>query len=372
MSKLIKTLGKITASILLLTYCLLVYTSCNRTPSAESSTEEIKKTSKCDTVRLVFGGDLMQHGPQINAARTKSGFDYTPSFQYIAPIFESADVAVVNFETTLTRNQDYSGYPRFRSPIRLADAMANMGIDIALLANNHCLDGNPSGLATTIEEFEKRGIAFTGAFRNAEDHNKNNVVYFERKGIRFALVNYTYGTNGIPATQGVVVNYIDKEKIKQDLAAIDRNKVDCLIACMHWGNEYERRPNNEQKELAQLLKTAGVDIIIGGHPHVVQRYEVDPTGVLFYSLGNLVSNQRKRYCNGGLLAEVEVIRCDTTEHLQYKAKAHPVFVATPGYHILTKAVGDTLKMSQQLRQAYDTFMKDTEMLLSEGKEQNPN
>ena len=326
-------------------------------------TEEDSLSVKSDTIRLMFGGDLMQHMPQVNAARTKTGFDYNPSFQYIAPMFRNADVAVLNFETTLTRNGDYSGYPAFKSPIALVDAMSDMEIDVALLANNHCLDGGSKGVATTIEELEKRNIAFTGAFRNAEDRNKNNVVYFERGGVRFALVNYTYGTNGLVPTRGVVVNYINKEKIKKDIAAINRDSVDCLIACMHWGVEYERYPNQEQKVLTKMLKSVGVDIIIGGHPHVVQKYEVDSTGVVFYSLGNLVSNQRKRYCNGGLLAEVEVIRCDTVKHLQYRATAHPVFVAMPGYKIMPKSVGDTIKMTDQSRYAYNIFMSDTEKLL---------
>ena len=181
--------------------------------------------------------------------------------------------------------------------------------------------------------------------------------------MRFALVNYTYGTNGLVPTRGVVVNYINKEKIKKDIAAINRDSVDCLIACMHWGIEYERYPNQEQKALTKMLKSVGVDIIIGGHPHVIQKYEVDSTGVVFYSLGNLVSNQRKRYCNGGLLAEVEVIRCDTVKHLQYRATAHPVFVAMPGYKIMPKSVGDTIKMTDQSRYAYNIFMSDTEKLL---------
>ncbi len=328
-----------------------------------SVTKDEAPLVKSDTIRLMFGGDLMQHMPQVNAARTKTGYNYNSSFQYIAPMFREADVAVLNFETTLTRNGDYSGYPNFKSPIALADALSDMEIDVALLANNHCLDGGFKGVVTTIEEFEKRNIAFTGAFRSAEDRNKNNVVYFERGGVRFALVNYTYGTNGIVPTRGAVVNYIKKDKIKQDIAGINRDSVDCLIACMHWGIEYERYPNKEQKALAKMLKEAGVDIIIGGHPHVVQQYEVDSTGVVFYSLGNFVSNQRKRYCNGGLLAEVEVIRCDTVKHLQYSAKAHPVFVAMPGYVIMPKSVGDTIKMTDKSRYAYNIFMSDTENLL---------
>ena len=318
---------------------------------------------KSDTIRLMFGGDLMQHMPQVTAARTSSGFNYEPSFRYIAPMFRDADVAVLNFETTLTRSTAYSGYPCFKSPIELADVLVDMGIDIALLANNHCLDGGTAGVGTTLEELDKRGIAFTGAFRSAEDRLERNVVYFNSGGVRFALINYTYATNGISPRGGVIVNYVDERQIQKDISTINRDSVDCLIACMHWGVEYQRYPNSEQKSLAGMLKAQGVDIIIGSHPHVVQGYEVDSSGVVFYSLGNLVSNQRKRYCNGGLLAEVEVIRCDTVENLQYRAYAHPVYVDMPGYRILPKSVGDTIKMSQDSRYSYEQFMSDTESLL---------
>lgn len=324
---------------------------------------DIEPVVKSDTIRLMFGGDVMQHMPQVNAARTDSGYDYRPSFKYVAPMFRDADIAVVNLETTLTWNNRYTGYPRFRSPLELADALVDMGIDIALLANNHCLDGDPIGVATTTEELDKRGIYFTGAFRDEQQRQERNVIRFECHGVRFALINYTYDTNGLMPRGDVKVNYIDEEQIKKDISTIDRNEVDCLIACMHWGAEYQRRPNEEQLALEQMLKEEGVDIIIGSHPHVVQRYKVDSTGVVFYSLGNLVSNQRKRYCNGGLLAEVEVVRCDTIDNLQFKAVAHPVFVAMPGYRIMPKHIGDTIKMSSDSRRDYNTFMSDTESLL---------
>lgn len=306
----------------------------------------------------------MQHIPQINAARKAGGgFDYTRSFQYVAPIFRDADIAVINLETTLTTRGDYSGYPRFAAPVELADAMVDMGIDIVLLANNHCCDRGARGIDTTIEQLSARGMAHTGAFTGDEDRSQNNVIYFECKGVRFALINYTYGTNGLPVPQGKRVNIIDKDRIISDISTINRDSVDCLIACMHWGIEYQRHPNEEQKSLAQLLKLHGVDVIIGSHPHVVQRYEQSEDGVVFYSLGNFVSNQRKRYTNGGLIAEVNIVRCDTVPQLQYSANAHPVQVVMPGYRIVPKSVGDTLKMSSDARAVYNVFMRDTEQLL---------
>lgn len=354
--------------LLLLATSLLCFACCSNSKSNTAPQEPIevsKPSIASDTVRLVVGGDLMQHIPQVTAARTKQGgYDYTTSFQYVSPMFREADVAIINLETTLTRSRAYSGYPCFKSPIELSDAMVDMGIDIALLANNHCLDGGAVGLTTTIEELSKRGIAHTGAFCSPDDYAANRILYFEAKGIRFALINYTYGANGFRPSRNQRVNFISDEAILSDIASINRDSVDCLIACMHWGVEYQRHPNAEQMGLARRLRKAGVDIVIGGHPHVVQRYEVDSAGVVFYSLGNFISNQRKRYTNGGLIAEVEIIRCDTTEQLQYRAKAHPVYVHMPGYRVLPRSVGDTLTMSKDSRYLYNLFMSDTESLIN--------
>lgn len=318
----------------------------------------------CDTVRLMFGGDFMQHMPQVEAARTADGrYDYSRSTEYIAPLFREADVAVINLETTISTTGHYSGYPCFASPVEVVDEFEAMGIDIALLANNHCCDRMARGIETTIEQLELHGIAHTGVYTDSVDYAKNNIQRFERRGVRFALVNYTYGTNGIPVPKGKFVNHIDTTIIKRDLRTIDRDSVDCIIACMHWGNEYERHENREQRRLAELLQREGVDVIIGSHPHVVQPFYADSTSVVFYSLGNLVSNQQRHYTDGGLIAEVEVIRCDTVEGLHYRATAHPVWVLCPGYRILPRSVGDTLTMPAASRKLYERFMRETDELL---------
>lgn len=317
-----------------------------------------------DTIRLVFGGDLMQHMPQVHAARTEDGgYDYSRSMEYVTPMFQSADMAILNLETTITTTGRYSGYPCFASPVAVVDELSDMGIDIALLANNHCCDRSSRGIATTIDELNKRNIGHTGVFTDSLDYDHNNIYRFEVKGVRFALVNYTYSTNGIPIPKDRIVNLIDTTIIQRDLRSISRDSVDCIIACMHWGNEYERHENREQRYLAQMLRREGVDIIIGSHPHVVQPYYADSTSITFYSLGNLVSNQRRRYCDGGLLAEVKIIRSDTIEGLRYSAEAHPVWVLCPDYRILPRSVGDTLTMPAKSRKAYERFMSDTDKLL---------
>ena len=354
------------STLMLVVATLMVAPSCTTTtpatPTAIEENDAPQYTS--DTIRLVFGGDLMQHMPQVDAARTaEGGYDYSRSMQYIAPMFREADLAVLNLETTITTSGRYSGYPCFASPVEVVDQMKDMGVDVALLANNHCCDRRGAGIDATIGALDSRGIAHAGVFTDSADYQRNNILRFERRGVRFALVNYTYGTNGIPVPKGKHVNMIDTAVIIRDLRSLERDSVDCVIACMHWGIEYERRPNREQRSLAALLQREGVDIIIGSHPHVVQPYYADSTSILYYSLGNLVSNQRKRYTDGGLIAEVEVVRCDTVEGLRYRTTPHPAWVLRPDYTIVPRAVGDTLRMTEGSREAYTLFMNDTERLL---------
>lgn len=317
--------------------------------------------------RLVVAGDLMQHTPQLTAARQADGsYDYSESSKYVAQYFRDADLAVVNLETTLSRGGEYTGYPAFCSPAEVADAMVDMGVDVALLANNHSLDRGAVGVKRTADILDSCAIERMGVFRDSVDFQRNNIKYIERGGVRFALLNYTYGTNGIPTPKGVVVNRLDSANVVRDLKQIDRSKVDCVVAFVHWGNEYERQPNRSQKAMAELMKNNGADIIIGSHPHVVQPYKQDEDGKLVvYSLGNFVSNQRKRFTDGGLIVVVDIEE-DINGELKYYINSIPVWVKLPKYQILPPAVGDTLKMDALSREAYKVFMDDTRKLLEKG------
>ncbi len=324
---------------------------------------ECEAAPRAKRARIVAAGDLMQHMPQVTAARRADGrYDYRESFRHAARYFREADLAIVNLETTLSDEGPYSGYPCFRSPSEVADAMRDMNIDLAVMANNHCCDRGASGIVSTTDILDRRGIARTGVFRDSLDYELNRIAYLKRGGIAFAVVNYTYGTNGIPVPRGTMVNMLDTAVMARDLASIDRRRADCVIAAVHWGNEYERRPNGDQRAVAAFLKRHGVDIIIGSHPHVVQPFEIESDGgPTFYSLGNFVSNQRKRYCDGGLMAVVDVTLAPDGR-LSYEAEAIPVWVLCPKYVILPPEVGDTLRMNADARRAYGQFMSDTREL----------
>ncbi len=313
---------------------------------------------------LLFTGDWMQHTPQIAAARTVDGFDYEPSYRYVAARFREADFTVVNLETTLSRFEPYTGYPCFRSPTALADALKASGVDVALLANNHCCDGGGQGIQTTVEELDARCIRHTGAFSDSTDYRRNRIVCLERNGIRIALLNYTYGTNGLPVPKNRIVHRIDTLRMGADLQSIPRDSADCIVVCMHWGNEYERRPNGTQRCLADFLFRHGVNIIVGSHPHVIQPFEADSTRVVLYSLGNFVSNQQKRYCDGGVMARIEITKRDTLP-CRFATTIVPVWVYRPGYRILTPEAADTLDLPSEARRRYDEFIRDTETCIGD-------
>lgn len=325
--------------------------------SAVAPRDPIRRTT------LLFAGDWMQHTPQIEAARRDTSFDYSTSIRHIAPLFRSADFSIINFETTLTRQKRYTGYPLFRSPIGLADALSEAGVDVALLANNHCCDGGGTGIRTTIEELERRHIRHTGAFADSCDWARNRILYLEHDSLRIALINYTYGTNGMPIPRGCRVHLSDTLQMAQTLRAIDRNNTDCIIACLHWGNEYERRPNRSQRQMADFLHRHGVEVIIGSHPHVVQPVEADSARVVAWSLGNLVSNQRKRYTDGGLALRLVIERRDTLP-CRLSAEVIPLWVALPHYQILPFEVADTLPLPDEQRRQYELFRDDTRQLLA--------
>ena len=333
----------------------------------KAAAEAMPASAVTQRLRIVAAGDLMQHVPQLTAARTERDglerYDYDASFRHVAQMMRRADLAIVNLETTLSDHGPHTGYPCFRSPAAVAEAMRQMQIDLAAMANNHCCDRGAEGIRTTTRILDSHGIRRTGVYRDSLDYRLNNPQYFERNGIGVAVLNYTYGTNGLPVPAGCIVNRMDTAAMSRDIAAVDRSRADCIMAVMHWGNEYQRQPDAAQRAMAAFLRRHGVNIIIGSHPHVVQPAECDPhEGVTVYSLGNFVSNQRQRYCDGGIIATIDIERTGDGP-LKYSLEITPVWVHTPDYAILPPEVADTIRMSDDARRRYDLFMEDTRSLL---------
>lgn len=314
-------------------------------------------------IRIVAGGDFMQHTPQLKAAQNNEGhYDYIHSLRFVTPIFRQADISIINLETTLSRSGPYTGYPCFSSPAEVAIALRDMGIDVVAMANNHCCDRVARGIRSTTAIIDSLGMLRTGVFRDSVDFQQNRICYIKQNGISFAIINYTYGTNGIPIPKGCKVAQLDTVAMAEDFDIIEQQKVDCIIAVVHWGAEYQRSPNSSQLRIESFFKRHDVDIIIGSHPHVVQPYRCDSIkGITLYSLGNFVSNQRKRYCDGGAIAVIDIEHREG-EGLRYSLNLEPVWVQKPHYTLITRSVGDTLPMSASDRYAYEQFINDFDSL----------
>jgi len=265
------------------------------------------------SVRLLFMGDVMGHDTQINSARDEATgeYDYKSCFKYIEGDLKSADVAIANLEVTLA-GPPHKGYPQFSSPDILADALQEAGVDVLVTANNHCVDRRKQGLERTCQVLDMKGIPRTGTFINEADRAQNNPTKMVVNGIRLALLNYTYGTNGIRVTEPNIVNHLDTAVMAADILKAKAFQPDQIIVFLHWGYEYQTAPNSDQKKLTHFLWNHGVNVVIGSHPHVVQpmHWVKDSTQnkLVVYSLGNYISNQRTAPRDGGAMASVELTK----------------------------------------------------------------
>lgn len=252
---------------------------------------------------LVFSGDMMQHMPQVEAARVNdSTFDYRSCFDRISKLWRSADFAIVNLETTISADGRYSGYPMFSSPEAVVEDLVEAGVSVAALANNHVMDKGAKGLNSTIQKLDRCGILHTGAY--VDSVSASQVLYLEKPPHKVALLNYTYSTNGMPVARGMVVNALDTVLIKSHLEQCRRDSATSIVVYYHFGQEYSREPSGAQIRLAEWTRGMGADLVVGSHPHVVQR--VDTASLIAYSLGNLVSNQSMSHTDYGVSLRVHI------------------------------------------------------------------
>lgn len=301
----------IALSMILASYIYAIETECNPSVATEHSVEVTCDTT--DTVTILFCGDLMLHMPQVESAEYDGKYVFDSVFMLVKPIFDSFDLVVTNFETTISEG-NFSGYPRFRSPSEIVWAMKNAGIDVAMLANNHCCDGDRKGIETTAKYLDSAKIVHTGVYADSSKYAKNRIKIVERNNIKIAFLNYTYGTNGIKIPDGCVVNLIDTIVIKEDIFLARAIGADVVIPFFHWGEEYMHRPSKAQTELVRWCITHDITNIIGSHPHVVQPIETiisekgESIGTVAYSLGNFISNQRMPPRDGGLFLKLTITK----------------------------------------------------------------
>lgn len=285
---------------------------------------------------IVFAGDAMQHSAQIEAARQADGtYSYAGCFDAIAPYISSADYAVVNLETPLG-GAPYSGYPCFCAPDSYATALKNAGFDLMLTANNHTLDRRDRGLLRTLDQLDRQQIAHIGTYSTTAARDSMIPMIAEINGFRVGFLNYTYGTNGINVTTDAVVDYIDRDLMHRDITATRDAGAEIVAVAVHWGDEYKLLANKAQRDLADFLVSEGVDIIMGGHPHVIQPMEMITDSIsgrrslIVYSLGNFISNMKTRDTRGGAIVRA-TLRRDTGGHARVDTATYRlVFTIPPG------------------------------------------
>lgn len=275
-------------------------------PTPEPSTAPDKLSA-----RLLVGGDLVLHLELYDDCKTADGYDFTSLFSDVRDIISEADYAQCCFEGAMMGDGAYTGYPFFRVPDELAASLAEVGFDMVSLASNHGIDGFEDGLIRTIDVFEQAGMDHIGTYRSPEEREATGgVLLKEINGIRIAYLNYSYGTNGIPmdgyewAMNVYYQDYMDNlsiiryDMIDEDIAYAKSLEPDIIAVVMHWGAEYITGKQPNQISMAEHLFAQGVDLILGGHPHVPQPMETvevalpdgtTKTGYICYCLGNLVS-----------------------------------------------------------------------------------
>lgn len=281
-------------------------------------------------ISLLFAGDVMGHDSQIASAfdaKSKS-YDYTSCFAAVRPYIEAADLAIANLEVTLA-GPPYAGYPQFSSPDALAITLQQSGFDALVTANNHCVDRGKQGLERTITMLDSFNIPHTGTFIDTVSRMNDSPLIIEKNGFKIALLNYTYGTNGIPVPKGSIVNVIDTAYMRRDIEKAKSLLPDVIVVFTHWGLEYQSLPTKNQKDLTEFCFNLGVDLVIGAHPHVIQPMEWRKASNQFvaYSLGNFVSGQRKRYTDGGSMAYLELSK------IQFKPDSSVTTIDTAGYYL---------------------------------------
>ena len=372
--------------ILVLTFWLNL--SCQNITEHNNSNSQ-DKDSIVKEISLLFLGDIMQHDLQIESAynaKTKK-YDFTSQFKHIQPIIKGVDAVVGNLEVTFS-GKPYKGYPRFSSPRQLAFDIKKSGIDYLVTANNHINDYGVKGFRKTLRELDSARIIHTGTFNNKADKVKRQPMIIEKNGFKIALLSYTYEVNGKTYSSSILINEIDEKQIKIDLQDIKKSDFDAIIVFFHWGKEYERKSNAEQKKLADLCFENGVNVVIGSHPHVIQemsKYRFkEKSGkekdvLVAYSLGNFVSNYGTwRYCDGGAMLQFKLAKTASGEVKIKNQAYHLVWVYRPkrssksklrNYYVLpvTKYENDKTLGTAHINQM-KKFINDSRTLLNKNNE----
>ena len=291
----------------------------NEEEVVEETNTEVEEEK--DKVSFVFMGDGLLHESVYMDAQENGTYNFDKQLHYIKDIASKYDLAYYNQETILGGEElGLSGYPTFNSPFEFGEYMVNSGFNLVSTANNHCLDKGTIGIENSHEFWKgQNGVVMQGTNVSQEEYDA--IATFEKNGIKFAYLSYTYGTNGIYPEYAYQVNYYrDHEQEVLDKIAQAKQENDVVIVAMHWGDEYSMQINNEQATLADEMTKAGADIIVGNHPHVIQPYQMVNGKPVFYAMGNLISTQLNEENLVGMIGALDIIKENDTitiENIRY-------------------------------------------------------
>ena len=245
-----------------------------------------------EELTLVMVGDVLLHDRVEKAAKQEDGrYNFDAIFANTKDLIEEADLALVNQEVIIGGAEiGVGGYPAFNAPYEVADALADAGFDVVCHGTNHALDRGAAGILNCIGNWKNSHpeIGVLGIHDSQESADK--IYIAEKNGMRIAILNYTYGTNGIavPSALPYAVDYLSEEEVISDIEKAEAD-ADFTIVCPHWGTEYSLETDAMQKKWTRLFADHGVDLVLGTHPHVIEPVEQVDDMLVYYSLGNFVN-----------------------------------------------------------------------------------
>lgn len=334
-----------------------------------SKSVEVTENEEIKTARVIANGDLLYHDILYWSAEKEDGsYDFNPYFMYVKDRISEADLAIGDYEGTISDKHYLGGYPLFNAPKETASSMKDVGYDVVDLAHNHILDSGLYGLINTYNTFKNLGLSPVGVYVE-KTRNNSDILIKEVNGIKIAILAYSYGFNGLESslTQDEYNNYLsdlNEEKMKKEIEKAEQ-LADVTIVLPQMGVEYALSPNEEQRQLYNKMLDWGADVVFGNHPHVVQPAEVvEKNGdkkLIIYSMGNFISNQTYEMLNNkwterGVLMDVTFEK-NGDKTIIKNAKAHPTYV------VATKN-GKTTKNGYD---AYDYRVVVAEDFLKDGK-----
>ncbi|MEY8700199.1 CapA family protein [Streptococcus ferus] len=320
--------------IALIVLCLLaagifdVFTSRKQSGASSNQTH---------TARVMANGDILYHDILYTSARQEDGsYDFNPYFEYAKDWISKADLAIGDFEGTISPDFPLAGYPLFNAPAEAAQSMKDTGYDVVDLAHNHILDSQLSGALNTAKTFNDLGLDTIGVYR--KDRAKEGILIKKVNGIKIAILGYAYAYNGMESNLTTEeyeahLSDLDEKKIKADLKKAEQ-EADITIVMPQMGVEYQLEPTAEQVKLYHKMVNWGADVIFGGHPHVAEPSETlkkdGQKKFIIYSMGNFLSNQTyermdNKWTERGLLMDLTFEKKAGQTTIK-TVKAHPTLV----------------------------------------------